>query len=87
MNQIPERYRIESSLGSGAYAGVHKGTDKMLKRTVALKVLKPALFQPHISRMLEMGEADRCYFIAMCLYGLPLIKNLSKQRCQYQLMS
>lgn len=42
LNQLG-RYKIESRLGSGAYADVYKAVDQMLKRTVALKVLKPAL--------------------------------------------
>ncbi|MGC1379330.1 MAG: bifunctional serine/threonine-protein kinase/formylglycine-generating enzyme family protein [Anaerolineales bacterium] len=37
------RYQIETLLGSGAFADVYKASDQMLKRTVALKVLKPAL--------------------------------------------
>ena len=37
------RYTIESHLGSGAYADVYRALDPALKRTVALKVLKPAL--------------------------------------------
>jgi len=37
------KYQIESFLGKGAFAEVYKAVDTMLKRTVALKVLKPAL--------------------------------------------
>ena len=37
------RYEIEDPLGSGAYADVYKALDTALERTVALKVLKPAL--------------------------------------------
>ncbi len=37
------RYQIEILLGSGAYAGVYRATDTILKRVVALKILKPAL--------------------------------------------
>ena len=43
MKQTLGRYQIETPLGSGAYADVYKATDLTLKRTVALKVLKPAL--------------------------------------------
>jgi formylglycine-generating enzyme required for sulfatase activity len=45
MDQIVQlgRYRVEARLGSGAYADVYKATDTTLKRTVALKDLKPAL--------------------------------------------
>jgi len=37
------RYQIETFLGKGAFAEVYKAMDTLLKRTVALKVLKPAL--------------------------------------------
>ena len=37
------RYKIEELLGSGAYADVYRALDIALDRTVALKVLKPAL--------------------------------------------
>ncbi|MHB8778748.1 MAG: bifunctional serine/threonine-protein kinase/formylglycine-generating enzyme family protein [Anaerolineales bacterium] len=37
------RYQIEAHLGAGAHADVYRATDPLLKRTVALKVLKPAL--------------------------------------------
>jgi len=37
------KYQIESLLGKGAFAEVYKALDTSLKRTVALKVLKPAL--------------------------------------------
>ena len=37
------RYQIETFLGKGAFAEVYKAVDTMLQRTVALKVLKPAL--------------------------------------------
>ena len=37
------RYQIEAFLGKGAFAEVYKAKDTVLKRTVALKVLKPAL--------------------------------------------
>ncbi|MGC1379331.1 MAG: bifunctional serine/threonine-protein kinase/formylglycine-generating enzyme family protein [Anaerolineales bacterium] len=79
------RYQIETPLGSGAFADVYRASDQMLKRTVALKVLKPALvadgeafgrfvqeaqvaanlFHPHIATVLDMGEAEGRYFIAM----------------------
>ena len=37
------RYQIQAPLGSGAYANVYRALDTALNRTVALKVLKPAL--------------------------------------------
>ncbi|MBL7163907.1 MAG: SUMF1/EgtB/PvdO family nonheme iron enzyme, partial [Anaerolineales bacterium] len=37
------RYKIEEHIGSGAYADVYRAMDTTLKRTVALKVLKPML--------------------------------------------
>jgi len=37
------RYKIETHLGSGAYADVYRASDTALERTVALKVLKPSL--------------------------------------------
>ena len=37
------KYQIESLLGKGAFAEVYRAMDTSLKRTVALKVLKPAL--------------------------------------------
>ena len=37
------KYELHEALGSGAFADVYRATDTMLKRTVALKVLKPAL--------------------------------------------
>jgi len=37
------RYQIETLLGSGAYADVYRAQDGLLRRKVALKLLKPAL--------------------------------------------
>ncbi len=37
------RYQIEEHLGAGAHADVYRAADPLLKRMVALKVLKPAL--------------------------------------------
>ena len=37
------RYEIEEHLGAGAHADVYRAADPLLKRKVALKVLKPAL--------------------------------------------
>ena len=85
MDKSISRYRIESPLGSGAFADVYKAVDTVLDRTVALKVLKPmlaadseafarftreaqvaaTLFHPHIATVLDMGEAEGRYFIAM----------------------
>ena len=79
------KYELLEPLGSGAFAEVHKALDTALKRTVALKVLKPALiadeeafarfvqeaqtaaglFHPHIATVLDLGEVDGRYFIAM----------------------
>ncbi|MGC1379328.1 MAG: SUMF1/EgtB/PvdO family nonheme iron enzyme [Anaerolineales bacterium] len=90
------RYQIESHLGSGAFADAYKASDPMLKRTVALKVLKPALvadseafgrfvqeaqvaanlFHPNIATVLDMGEADGRYFIAMRFVDGPSLDKL-----------
>jgi len=79
------RYSLEVYLGAGAYAEVYRATDTALKRTVAIKILKPmlladseafarfvqeaqaaaGLFHPHIATVLDLGEADGRYFIAM----------------------
>lgn len=79
------RYKIESHLGAGAYADVYRALDPTLKRTVALKVLKPVLmadvnafdrfvqeaqvasnlFHPNIATVLDMGQADGRYYIAI----------------------
>ena len=37
------RYRVGELLGRGGMADVHRGTDTILGRTVAIKLLKPAL--------------------------------------------
>lgn len=42
LNQLG-RYQIDIPLGSGAYATVYRAVDTILKRPVALKILKPAL--------------------------------------------
>ena len=35
------RYELEEELGSGGMATVYRGTDRVLSRTVAVKVLAP----------------------------------------------
>ena len=84
-NQQLGRYKIEELIGSGAYADVYRAYDAALRRTVALKVLKPMLmadatafarftqeaqaaanlFHPQIATVLDIGEANGHYFIAM----------------------
>lgn len=94
------RYQIESHLGSGAFADVYKATDQALQRTVALKVLKPALvadseafgrfvqeaqvaanlFHPHIATVLDIGETEGYYYLAMrYVEGQPLDKVLAQR--------
>jgi serine/threonine protein kinase len=41
--KLLSRYKIESHLGTGAFADVYKAVDTVLDRVVALKVLKPML--------------------------------------------
>ncbi len=95
------KYKIEAHIGSGAYADVYRAMDETLKRTVALKVLKPmlladeeafarfvqeaqtaaGLFHPHIATVLDLGEAEGHYFLAMrYVDGLSLDKLLA-ERC------
>ena len=84
-NQRLGKYQIEMKIGSGAYADVYRATDIVLKRPVALKVLKTmlladeeafarfvqeaqvaaGLFHPHIATVVDLGEAEGRYFIAM----------------------
>ena len=79
------KYLIEAHIGTGAYADVYRAMDTALKRTVALKVLKPmlladeeafarfvqeaqaaaGLFHPQIATVLDLGEADGRFFLAM----------------------
>src|SRR5262249_35248069 len=40
-----ERYRVENSIGRGGMAQVYRGTDTVLNRTVAIKVLGPQYAQ------------------------------------------
>ena len=95
------KYKIKDHIGSGAYADVYRAMDDTLKRTVALKVLKPmlladeeafarfvqeaqtaaGLFHPHIATVLDLGEAEGHYFLAMrYVDGLSLDKLLA-ERC------
>ena len=98
MSQLEQlgRYKIEEHIGSGAYADVYRATDSMLKRTVALKVLKPmlladeeafarfvqeaqtaaGLFHPHIATVLDLGEAEGRYYIAMRYVDGPSLDRL-----------
>jgi serine/threonine protein kinase len=94
------KYHVEEHIGSGAYADVYRATDGTLKRTVALKVLKPmlmadqeafarfvqeaqtaaGLFHPHIATVLDLGEAEGCYFIAMRYINGPSLDKLLAER-------
>ena len=51
------KYSIETRIGSGAYADVYKALDH-LKRTVALKVLKPSLLEDTEARARFVLEAQ-----------------------------
>ncbi len=51
------KYNIETRIGSGAYADVYKALDH-LKRTVALKVLKPYLLEDTEARARFVQEAQ-----------------------------
>ncbi|HXJ65335.1 MAG TPA: Stk1 family PASTA domain-containing Ser/Thr kinase [Actinomycetota bacterium] len=42
---LGERYRVENSIGRGGMAQVYRGTDTVLNRTVAIKVLGPQYAQ------------------------------------------
>ena len=94
------KYKLEEHLGSGAYADVYRATDTTLKRTVALKVLKPmlladeeafarfvqeaqtaaGLFHPHIATVLDLGEAEGRYFLAMRYVNGPSLDKLLAER-------
>ena len=43
MNGIPERFELQEVLGEGSFGIVYKAYDHWLKRTVALKVMRPEL--------------------------------------------
>jgi len=53
------RYEIEAKLGSGSHADVYRAVDSVLKRTVALKVLKPRLLadEEAFARFLQEAQA------------------------------
>jgi serine/threonine protein kinase len=57
--QLLGKYEIQEPLGSGAYADVFRAIDTSLKRTVALKVLKPALLGDveTVQRFLQEAQA------------------------------
>ena len=94
------KYQLHESLGSGAFAEVYRATDTVLKRVVALKVLRPALiadeeafarfvqeaqvtsalFQPHIATVLDLGEAEGRYFLAMRYVDGPTLSKLIKTK-------
>lgn len=94
------RYQIEEHIGSGAYADVYRATDTTLKRTVALKVLKPmlladedafarfvqeaqtaaGLFHPHIATVLDLGEADGRYLLAIHYVDGPSLDRILAER-------
>lgn len=66
------KYQLLNHLGSGAYADVYQATDTALKRTVALKVLKPALLadQEAFQRFIQEAQTAASLFhphIAMVL--------------------
>jgi len=93
------KYKIEEQIGSGAYADVYRAQDTALKRTVALKVLKPmlladeeafarfvqeaqtaaGLFHPHIATVLDFGEAEGRYYIAIRYVDGPSLDKLLAQ--------
>jgi serine/threonine protein kinase len=101
MNQFHQlgRYQIEAHLGTGAYADVYRALDTALKRTVALKVLKPmlladedafarfvqeaqaaaGLFHPQIATVLDLGEAEGRFFLAMrYVDGVSLAQHIAE---------
>ena len=58
------RYKIDAHIGSGAFADVYKATDQVLKRTVAIKVLKPALLadQEALGRFMQEARIAASLF-------------------------
>ena len=94
------RYKIKEHIGSGAFADVYRAMDTTLKRTVALKVLKPRLladeeafarfvqeaqtaaelFHPHIATVLDLGEAEGHYYIAMRYVDGPSLDKILFER-------
>jgi serine/threonine-protein kinase len=53
------RFVVESVLGSGAMGTVYKATDPTLKRTVAIKTVRPGLDNPELLERL-LREAQAC---------------------------
>jgi len=93
------KYELISLLGSGATADVYRARDEVLRREVALKVLKPSLvvdaaaferfihearsaaglFHSNIATVLDMGDAEGRYFIAMRFYPGQSLDKLLKE--------
>ncbi len=57
MNRLGRRFVLEREIGSGGMASVHLGTDEVLERRVAVKVLKPGFQESDVgSRFRREGR-------------------------------